>query len=404
MSATPNPAPRTFAIMPFHAMELVKRAHALEQQGRSIIHMSIGEPDFGAAPAVVAALATAVGQGHTQYTAALGIAPLRQAIAKFYRDQQGISVDAERIVITAGASGALLLTMAALVAPGDEILMPDPSYPCNRHFIAAFEGRAKLIACGPDTRFQLTAEMVEQHWGPQTRGVLIASPSNPTGTSIEATELKKILAVVAARDGYAIVDEIYQSLSYEGDAASVLTLADARMQERLIVVNSFSKYFNMTGWRLGWLIAPAALVPVFEKLAQNLFICPSAPAQHAALACFGPDTLTLHEQRKAEFHRRRDYIVPALAQLRWGVPVMPDGAFYVYADCSALLDAHIKDSDALALDLLENAGVGVVPGKDFGYHQPERWVRMSYATSMENLQEAIKRMAGWLARRSAAPK
>jgi aspartate/methionine/tyrosine aminotransferase len=382
---------RAERIQPFYVMELMKHAHALELQGRSIIHMSVGEPDFTAPQRVIDALADAMGRGDTHYTAAVGIRPLRAKIAEFLNARHGVDIDCDRIIVTSGASGALLLTMAAMVDPGQEILMPDPSYPCNRHFVAAFDGIAKLIPAGPEDRFQLSAAMVEAHWGPNTRGVLIASPSNPTGTSIAPAELRKIIEVVAARNGISIVDEIYLELSYQGPG-EIAHRSALEISDDVIVVNSFSKYFHMTGWRLGWVVVPTALIPTFEKLAQNLFICASTPSQYAALACFEPETIAIYEERKEEFKRRRDYIVPALREVGFGVPVMPDGAFYVYADCSKFLSADMPDSNALALHILDNAGVALVPGKDFGHHEPDRWLRLSYATSMENLREAIARI------------
>ena len=391
-SSTLALAARTTRIAPFYVMELMKHAHALEREGRSIVHMSVGEPDFTAPKPVVDALAAALQRGDTHYTAALGIRPLRDAIASFLRQRHGVDIDPDRIVITAGASAALLLTMAAVVDPGTEILMPDPSYPCNRHFVAAFDGVATMIPAGPEDRFQLSAAMVEAHWSPATRGVLVASPSNPTGTSIEPAELRRIVEAVASRGGVSIVDEIYLELSYSGEGEPAHRSA-LEISDDVIVVNSFSKYFNMTGWRLGWAVVPEALVPTFEKLAQNLFICASTPAQYAALACFEPETIAIYEARKAEFRRRRDFIVPALRELGFGVPVTPDGAFYVYADCSRFLSPTCPDSDALALRILDEVGVAVVPGKDFGTHQPERWLRMSYATSMDNLREAVTRLA-----------
>lgn len=390
-------AARTARIQPFYVMELMKHADALAATGRSIIHMSVGEPDFTAPPPVVDALTRAIGRGDTHYTAAVGLRPLRERIAGFLAQRHGVDLDVDRIVVTAGASGALLLTMAAVLSPGDEILMPDPSYPCNRHFVTAFDGTATLIPAGPADRFQLTAAMVDAHWRDRTRGVLVASPSNPTGTSIAPGELRRIVDTVAARGGVSIVDEIYLELGYDDDDTpghrSALALSDD-----VIVVNSFSKYFHMTGWRLGWVVVPRPLVPVFEKLAQNLFICAPTPAQHAALACFEPESLAIYEARKAEFRRRRDFVVPALRALGFDVPVMPDGAFYVYADVSAFLDDATPDSHALALRILDETGVALVPGKDFGLHQPERWMRLSYATSIERLQEAIDRLGRFLGR------
>lgn len=383
-------ASRLQHIAPFHVMEIAKMAAALEQEGRHIIHMGIGEPDFTAPPAVVAAAAQAMRDGRMQYTAATGLPQLRAVISEHYRQVYELEVAPARIIVTAGASAALLLACAALVDKGAQVLMPDPSYPCNRHFVAAFDGEPVMIPSGPAERFQLSDAMVQAHWSDATRGVLLASPSNPTGTSIAADELQKIVGTVRSRGGFTIVDEIYQGLSYDAAPFSALSLGDD-----VIVINSFSKYFNMTGWRLGWLVVPETLVPPLEKLAQNLFICPSTIAQHAALACFAPESIAIYEQRKAEFKRRRDYIVPALRALGFAVPVMPDGAFYVYADCSALTD----DADQLTIDMLNQAGVVLVPGLDFGTHTARHYIRLSYATSMENLQEAVRRLAIFLAGR-----
>jgi aspartate/methionine/tyrosine aminotransferase len=374
-------------------MELIKMAAELEQAGRSIIHMGIGEPDFPPAQPVLDAAALAMVAGKTGYTPATGLPELRRAIAQHYQDTYGLTVDPARIVVTAGASAALLLACAALVEPGSEVLMPDPCYPCNRHFVAAFEGVPRLVDSGPAERFQLTPAMVEQHWNAATSGVLLASPSNPTGTSIEADALAAIVGLVRSRGGFTVVDEIYQGLTY--DAAPFTALA---LGQDVVVINSFSKYFNMTGWRLGWLVVPPAMVPAVEKLAQNMFICASSVAQYAALACFTPQAMAIFESRKAEFHRRRDFIVPALRALGFLVPVTPDGAFYVYADCSALAD----DADTLTRDILNEAGVVLVPGLDFGPHTARNYIRVSYATSMANLEEAVRRLHAYLEKRKAA--
>jgi aspartate/methionine/tyrosine aminotransferase len=386
-------ASRVEQIEPFYVMELMKQAHALEHAGRDIIHMSIGEPDFTAPEPVTRAAADALQRGVTQYTNALGIAPLRAAIARHYQDTFGLDVDPARIVVTAGASAALLLACMALVDHGDEVLMPDPCYPCNRHFVSAADGRPVLIPSGPDERFQLTADHVGQHWNARTRGVLLASPSNPTGTSIEPQELRRIVEAVRARGGFTIVDEIYQGLSYDAKPVSALSLGDD-----VVTVNSFSKYFNMTGWRLGWLVVPQAMIGAVEKLSQNLFICASALAQHAALACFEPDTLAIYEARRLEFKRRRDYIVPALRSLGFGVPVVPDGAFYVYADVSGVNHPAAGNSEALTHAMLHDAGVVLVPGEDFGFHAKDRYMRVSYATSMAKLEEAVGRLGALFGR------
>ncbi|WP_454757250.1 pyridoxal phosphate-dependent aminotransferase [Cupriavidus campinensis] len=384
-------ASRLANIDAFHVMELAKQAAELERAGRHIIHMGIGEPDFTAAAPVVHAAEAAMRRGVTQYTGALGIHALREAIAGYYKTAYGIDIPERRVIVTAGASGALLLACAVLVEIGAEVLMPDPSYPCNRHFVAAFDGRARMVPSGPAERFQLTAAKVAANWGPDTRGVLLASPSNPTGTSILPDELRGILAEVRRRNGFAILDEIYQGLSYDAPPVSALSLDD-----NVITVNSFSKYFNMTGWRLGWLVVPDALVPAFEKVAQNLFICASAVAQHAALACFTPEALAIYDERKAEFRRRRDAIVPALEALGLRVPVKPDGAFYVYADCRHVNHPHAGDADKLTQAILHDAGVVMVPGTDFGPHTARDYIRISYATAMENIEEAMQRLHHFL--------
>lgn len=386
-------ASRLDHILPFYAMEVAKQAAELEATGRKLIHMGIGEPDFTAPEPVIRAAELALRKGATQYTHALGIAPLREAIAAYYRRVYQLDIAPERIIVTAGASAALLLACAVLVEPGRDVLMPDPSYPCNRHFVAAFEGAARLIPSGPEQRYQLSASQVAEHWCLTTAGVLLASPSNPTGTSIAPDALAEILRVVAARGGFAIVDEIYQGLSYDAPPVSALSLDD-----NTVTINSFSKYFSMTGWRLGWLVAPHDLVPQFEKLAQNLFICPSALAQHAALACFDEDALSIYEARRVEFKQRRDYLVPALRKLGFGVPVIPDGAFYVYADCRGIHHPHAGRADQLARSILHDAGVVLVPGMDFGPYTAHSHLRFSYATAMTDLQEAVQRLTHLFAR------
>jgi len=383
-------AERLQQIAPFHVMEVIKRAGEMEQAGRSVIYMCIGEPDFAPAqPVLDAAQRALAGGAAMRYTAALGLQPLREAISAHYRDAFGVDVPATRIVITAGASGALLLACAALVERDTEVLMPDPSYPCNRHFITAFNGRPVLIPSGPEDRFQLTAAMVAANWNDQTRGVLVASPSNPTGTSMTSDQLAQTVAAVRERGGFSLVDEIYQGLTYDHQPFTALSLGDD-----VVVINSFSKYFNMTGWRLGWLVVPPALLPAIEKLAQNFYICPSSMAQHAALACFTPEALAIAEQRRQEMRRRRDYLVPALQSLGFDIPVPPDGAFYVYADCSRLTD----NATQFCRDVLEHSGVALTPGVDFGIVGAQRFIRVSYATSMPKLEEAISRLASYLAR------
>ena len=388
---------RAERIEPFYVMEVAKaasqKARKVAHTDRPVVFLNIGEPDFTAPPLVQAAAQAAIDAGQTQYTPALGLEPLRQAISDWYGSRFGVQVPASRIVITAGASAALQLACLALIDRGDEILMPDPSYPCNRHFVSAAEGVAKLIPTTADERFQLSADKVAAAWGPHTRGVLLASPSNPTGTSIDPAELRRIHDVVRSRGGITLIDEIYLGLSHDEQFGhSALALG-----EDIISINSFSKYFNMTGWRLGWLVVPEALVPVLERLAQNLFICASTVSQQAALACFEPESLAEYERRRAEFKARRDYFIPALNELGLTVPVAADGAFYAWADCSAAcLKLGLKDSWAFAFAALEHAHVAITPGRDFGTDQTARFVRFSTANSMAELQTAIARLKAWL--------
>lgn len=386
-------AGRVDAIEPFRVMEMVKAAAAMTRAGRDVISMSVGEPDFTAPDVVAAAAIAAIRAGSTQYTESLGLPALREAIAGWYASHWGRQVDPRRIVITAGASAGLLLACAALVDDGDEVLMPDPCYPCNRHFVTAFGGKPVLVASGPDERYQLTAGHLDTHWNARTRGVIVASPSNPTGTAMTAAQSEALLAGVRARGGFAIVDEIYQGLSYGERPTSALAFGDD-----IITVNSFSKYFSMTGWRLGWLVVPEALVPTVEKLAQNLFICAPTIAQHAALACFTPEAIDIFEGRRLEFQRRRDFLVPALRDLGFQVPVLPDGAFYVYADIGALAHPHAGDSTAFGMAVLKDAEVAIVPGDDFGFAAPKRHVRFSYAAKYERIEQAVERLGRLLGR------
>jgi aspartate/methionine/tyrosine aminotransferase len=377
-------AQRNNFISPFYVMEVMKAADELEAQGRDMLHLSVGEPDFTAPPLVQEAAIRAISAGRTQYTHAAGLDELREKLSQWYATRFGVQVPARRIFITAGASGALLLACNLLVEEGAEVLMPDPCYPCNKHFVAAAGGVAKLIACNASQRFQLTAQDIKQHWSSKTKGVLLASPSNPTGTSILPLALDLCAQAVRSLGGYMIVDEIYLGLSYDQTYGRSALLAS----DDIITINSFSKYFNMTGWRLGWMVVPDALVPALEKLAQNLFICASSVAQQAALACFERESLVEYESRRAQFKARRDYIVPALNALGLPVPVMPDGAFYAYGDCSA----HAKSSWDFVFELMRDTGVVIVPGRDFGDAAPEQYFRLSYASSMDKLQEAVHRL------------
>jgi aspartate/methionine/tyrosine aminotransferase len=376
-------AQRAQRIEPFYVMEVAKaaaeRAALVAHTDAPMIFLNIGEPDFTAPPLVQEAAARAVHDGVTQYTPALGLPELRERISAWYSTRFGVNVPARRIVITAGASAALQLACLALIEAGDEVLMPDPSYPCNRHFVSAAEGRAVLVPTTAAERYQLSAEQVRANWTARTRGVLLASPSNPTGTSIHPDELRAIHHEVSQRGGTTLIDEIYLGLSYDAQfGQSALGIDD-----QIISINSFSKYFNMTGWRL----------PVVERLSQNLFICASTVAQHAALACFEDASIAEYERRRAEFKARRDYFVPALNALGLNVPVMPDGAFYAWADCTqAAAKLGVTGSWDFAFEVMNKANLAITPGRDFGHADTSRFVRFSTARSLPELQEAIGRL------------
>ena len=384
---------RARRIEPFYVMEVAKAAATLAEQvaqsAAPMIFLNIGEPDFTAPPLVQEAAIRAIRDGRTQYTPACGLGLLRERISQWYGERFQVQVPASRIVVTAGASAALHLACMALIDPGDEMLLPDPSYPCNRQFVAAAQGRAVLLPTSAAERYHLSAEQVRAAWGAQTRGVLLASPSNPTGTSIARAQLQALHQLVQERGGITLVDEIYLGLSFDDQYGhSALALDD-----QVISINSFSKYFNMTGWRLGWLVVPEALVPVIERLAQNLFICPSTVAQHAALACFERESLALYEARRAEFQARRDYFLPQLQALGLRVPVQPDGAFYAWADCTEACERlGVQGSWDFAFEVLQRAHVAITPGRDFGAAQAHQFVRFSTANALPQLQEAVARL------------
>ncbi|AVO32023.1 MULTISPECIES: pyridoxal phosphate-dependent aminotransferase [Stenotrophomonas] len=386
---TPGYSRRSHEIAPFHVMSLLARAQALEQAGHDVIHLEIGEPDFTTAEPVVRAGQAALAAGHTRYTAARGLPALRQAISGFYHSHYGLDIDPERILVTPGGSGALLLASSLLVDPGRHWLLADPGYPCNRHFLRLVEGGAQLVPVGPGTAYQLTPSLVEQHWNADSVGALVASPANPTGTVLSADELAALSQTLHARGGHLVVDEIYHGLTYGLDAASVLQVDDSAF-----VLNSFSKYFGMTGWRLGWLVAPPAAVPDLEKLAQNLYISASSIAQHAALACFSEESMAIFEQRRDAFRQRRDFLLPALRELGFRIEVEPQGAFYLYADVSAFTD----DAQAFCAHFLETEHVAFTPGLDFGFHRANQHVRLAYTQEVPRLQEAVARIARGLKR------
>lgn len=384
-----RPAARLAEIAPFHVVELLTRARQLEAEGRDIIHMEVGEPDFPTPEPISRAACAAINEGRTLYTQALGLPELRQAISAFYQTRYGICVPASRIAVTNGASGALNLAFACLADPGSEWLLTDPGYPCNRHILRAYEGQAVALPVGPENNFQPTPAQVDAAWTEQTAGLLLASPANPTGTLLTPAEISALANTCRRRGGHFLVDEIYHGLTYETEAPTACAAGDD-----IWVIQSFSKYFQMTGWRLGWMVIPEPYVRDVEKLAQNLVLCPSTPAQYGALAAFNPETLAILEARRAEFRRRRDFLAPALEQIGFRVTARPEGAFYLYCDSSALAE----DSFTLAKDLLEKAGVAATPGLDFGCNAPEKHIRFAYTTDVERLAEAIRRLARYFGR------
>lgn len=375
-------------IQPFHVMALLARAKELEAQGKDIIHMEIGEPDFSTPQPIVEAGINAIRNGDVHYTPALGLPSLRQAIAAFYKTRYQQEVTTKQVVITPGASGALMLALGVIMQEGDEVLLADPGYPCNRNFVRFLSGKTCSISVDASTGFQLTLKHLQENWTDKTTAVMVASPSNPTGTLLDKSELLKMAQFVKEKGAYLIVDEIYHGLVYEGDVFTALEI-----DKNIIVINSFSKYFNMTGWRLGWLVAPEVLISDMDKLAQNIFLAAPTPAQHAALAAFNPETIAILESHKEEFKQRRDFLLPELKKLGFKVEVEPQGAFYIYANC----ENFTKDSYKFAYDLLENIGVAITPGKDFGENYANAYVRFAYTTSIKHLEEGVKRLAEYLA-------
>ena len=380
-------------------MEVQTAARALEAAGHSVIHMEIGEPDFPTPAPVLAAAQLALADGGIYYTSALGIPELRQAIARHYAERFGVTIAPERVIVTAGSSAALLLVMALLVNRDDRILLSDPGYPCNRHFVRVFEGEPVGVPVGPATNYQLSADLIERHWSPRTRGVVIASPSNPTGTTVPPDEIRAIAATVARLSGRLIVDEIYLGLTYGGEPESVLSLAGAHA-DNLFVVSSFSKYFNMTGWRLGWVVAPERHVRDLEKVAQNLYISPPTLSQRAALACFR----ARNPARSSKSAGARSASAATTSSLRcgnsgFGIPVMPSGGFFVYADSTRFS----PDSEAFCRDVLAGAHVAITPGVDFGMHRASDHVRFAYTIEMAKLEDGVARLARYLGKTPRKP-
>ncbi|WP_305908161.1 pyridoxal phosphate-dependent aminotransferase [Methylomarinum sp. Ch1-1] len=382
-------ANRMQGISPFYVMELLQRAKQLEQQGRDIIHMEIGEPDFATPDAVIGAAQQCLQEGQVKYTAAAGLPALREAIAGYYKDHYQVNIAKERIFVTPGASGAFLLALGVSLNGGEEILMADPCYPCNDNFVRLFEGKSRFVNVTAESRYQLNAELIRQHWRENCKGAVIASPSNPTGTVIEAGVLKAAIEQTRALQGCFYSDEIYHGLVYGQPSASALQYSD-----EVFVINSFSKFFGMTGWRIGWLVAPEAFIDPVERLAQNLFIATSTHSQYAALASFSPENTQELERRRREFAKRRDFLYENLLKLGFIIDCKPEGAFYIYANCSRFSD----DSFRFAKELLESEGVAVTPGKDFGKNNDNFYIRFAYTASIDRMADALNRLERFLCR------
>ncbi|MBY5926707.1 pyridoxal phosphate-dependent aminotransferase [Halomonas denitrificans] len=380
---------RVEGVAPFRVMRLLELAQQREAAGEDVIHLEVGEPDFETPAPIREAGARALEQGHTRYTPATGIPALREAIAQHYAEQFAAEVSPQRIIVTPGASGALLLASQLLAGAGDRVLMADPNYPCNRHFMALAGAEVDAVPVGPDSAWQLNAALVERHWQTSTRLAMLASPSNPTGHVLDRQALADVVSCVAERGGELLVDEIYQGLNYGVAPQSVTSLTD-----RAFVVNSFSKYFGMTGWRLGWLVAPESAVEPLTRLAQNVFLAASTPAQHAALAAFTPSCLALLEERRRELGERRDALLKGLATLGLAPSLPPQGAFYLWLDISA----YSHDSEAFCRRLLEEENVAITPGTDFALSGGEHHVRIAFTTGIPRLHEAVERLSRFLAR------
>ena len=391
-----KPAQRSQEIQPFQVMAILAQAQAMQAEGHDVIHLEVGEPDFTTAEPMVNAAISAMQAGHTKYTPALGLPQLRERIADYYQQRFGVSINPQRIVLTPGASGALLLLSAARLDVNDKLLLADPGYPCNRHFARTFEAHGQLVPAGPEDRYQLTPSLIRQHWQADTKVALVASPANPTGTVLSLDEMQALADEVRQQharhgQGELWVDEIYQGLNYNSEPQTVLSVADDA-----VVLNSFSKFFGMTGWRLGWCVVPESWVPTMDTLAQNLFLAPPTPAQYAALAAFDDDAMAIYEQRRQELQQRRDYLLTALPQLGFNIPVIPEGAFYIYADASRFTDNSLE----FCAEALKATGVAFTPGVDFGEYQANTHVRFAFTTNLSRLKQAVERLADWLAERS----
>lgn len=370
-------------IEPFRVMQLLERARQLEAMGRHIVHMEIGEPDFPTPAPVVEAARLCLDTGRNFYTPSTGAPALQRALSDWYAKTCGLDINPDCLVITPGTSGAFSLIYAVLLEAGESVLLSDPGYPCQRNFIRLAGGEPLNIPVGPETRYHLSAELLAGHWRDDTRAAVVINPSNPTGTLIDTRELARMAAACAGRGGWLISDEIYHGLSYGVSPPCALKLGD---RDHTIVVNGFSKRWAMTGWRIGWAIMPEGLLDAARRVMQNIFIAAPTLSQYAAIAALGAEREV--ESMRQAYDERRRYLLEALPSLGFDIVVEPQGAFYIYADVSRLT----SDSRAFCWDLLENAGVAITPGEDFGIYRCAQHVRFSYATSLSELREGVRRI------------
>ncbi len=381
---SPKVSGRLQAVSAFHVMSLMAEAKKLDAQGHQVIHMEMGEPDFSTPQPIIDAGIEALQSGITHYTPTLGLPALREAIAGFYQKEYGVAVDPEQIVITPGSATALQLVLNLMISEGDAVVIPDPAYPSTHNLVRLLGGIVLQIAVNEESYWQLTVEQLEEHWHDSINAVLLASPSNPTGTLIEDSQLQSIADFCESKGVFLLVDEIYHGLVYENKPKTAVGLND-----NTFVINSFSKFYGMTGWRVGWIVSPKAYLEDLNKLAQHTFLAAPTPGQYAALAAFDDATHNILVERRNEFKKRRDYLYQALAELGFKMRVKPQGAFYIYADCSAFCE----DSYDFACKLLQKKHVAITPGIDFGEAGAKQHVRFAYTTNLENLEIGIKRLA-----------
>jgi len=387
---TPNLSKTAQAIQPFHVMKILGEAKQLEEAGRDIIHLEIGEPDFPSLTCLAEAAHQAMQKGLTHYTPTLGLPQLREKLSAFYQHFYNAHVDANHIMLTPGSSSALQLVLTSLLNPNDKVMMADPSYPCNRQFVTLLQGKLVLVPVTKTSNYQLNLELIKANWQDGIKVLMLASPSNPTGTVIEQDELLNIVHFVASRQGYVIMDEIYQGLVYNRPAESILANKD--LPDNVIVINSFSKFFGMTGWRLGWAVAPDHLIPILNRLGQNLFLAAPTPAQYAALRVLESDALAELDKRRTVFETRRDALLTAMKAAGLKVSVRPQGAFYLYWDVSE----YTQDSEHFCSALLRKTGVAITPGRDFGDYKASQYVRIAYTCDVQTLKTAVDRIKKFL--------